>query len=270
VTADQTQPSAFAPGETAWREKLGFTRDVVRQELVTQQLAAHLPPVVAGTRRARVLDVGCGQGTQAIRLARAGYDVVGVDVSEHLLGAAAEALAREPTAVRDRMRLEPGELHQLGATDSPYRDQFDVVCCHGVVMYVPSLADAVTALAATARHDGIVSVLSRNRAGIAMRAGMASDWPGALAGFDAHEYGNRLEIEGARAYDPEELFRAFDASGLTVRAWYGVRLFTDHWRDGTPPEDFDVLLAAEAEAGKRDPYRRVAALTHTIGVRAAR
>ncbi len=48
--------------------RLGRLRDVVRQELVAAQLREVLP---AGAPL-RVLDVGCGQGTQALALARAG------------------------------------------------------------------------------------------------------------------------------------------------------------------------------------------------------
>ena len=55
----------FSVGEESWRAGLGTLRQVVRQELVTRQLAAHL---TAG-RPMRVLDVGCGQGTQVLALA---------------------------------------------------------------------------------------------------------------------------------------------------------------------------------------------------------
>ncbi len=60
---------------------------------------------------------------------------------------------------------------------------------------------------------------------------------------------------------------ALDEAQVRTEAWYGVRLFTDHWPDSPPPGDFATLVRAEAEAGRRDPYRRLAALTHTIGIR---
>ena len=61
----------FAAGEQKWRAHLGTLRQVVRQELVARQLAAHLP----GQPSRRVLDIGCGQGTQALLLARRGHVV---------------------------------------------------------------------------------------------------------------------------------------------------------------------------------------------------
>ncbi len=239
-------------GEAAWRASAGLARDAVRQELVARQLQAHLPAPPA-----RVLDIGCGQGTQLVRLARRGYDVVGLDPSEDLLAEARAATGE----VRERVELRRGELEGLDD------EQFDAVCCHGVLMYLPSLADGVAALARAVRPGGVVSVLTRNRAGIAMRAGMAGDWAGALDGFDARTYTNRLGLIEVRADEPEEVMAAFAAAGVDTAAWYGVRLFTDHWGDIAPPDDLDAAVAAEAEAGRRDPYRRVAALTHTVGVR---
>ena len=55
---------------------------MVRQELVARQLAAHLP----AARPARILDVGCGQGTQLLRLAWQGHQVTGLDYPAYHAG----------------------------------------------------------------------------------------------------------------------------------------------------------------------------------------
>ncbi len=54
------------------------------------------------------------------------------------------------------------------------------------------------------------------------------------------------------------------AAGADTVAWYGVRLITDHWDSNAPRNDFGQILTVEEQAGRRDPYRAVAALTHTI------
>jgi len=248
----------FADHEGAWVGKIGLARDIVRQELVRRQLAAHLPA------SGRALDVGCGQGTQVITLARAGFEVTGVDPSPDLLEFAHDALAAEDSTVRGRVHLIEGALPRL---PDDIGGDFDVVCCHGVVMYLPSLDAAVTELARVTAPGGIVSVLSRNRAGIALRAGLSGDWQGAVDGIGARHYRNRLGVDAARGHDPAEVHDAFAAVGVPVEAWYGVRLLTDHWDDVPPPSDIDAIVAAEAAVCAADPYRRVAALTHTIGRR---
>jgi SAM-dependent methyltransferase len=235
-----------------------MVRDAVRQELVSRQLAAHLSGLPG---RLRVLDAGCGQGTQAIALARLGHDVVGTDLSHELLTAAGAAAAGEPDDVRQRLHFEVDDLLAMG---DEHLASYDLVCCHGVAMYLPSLEDAVRALAAATRPGGLISLLTRNRAGIAMRSGMTQRWSEAVAAFDARTYDNRLGIESVRADEPGEVQLAFHDAGAAVVAWYGVRLFTDHWGQVPPGSDFPEVLAAEEEAGRRDPYRQVAALTHTI------
>lgn len=80
-------------------------------------------------------------------------------------------------------------------------------------------------------------------------------WEGALAAFDARSYTNRIGVEGARADDPEAVTAALDAAGADTVAWYGVRLFTDHWGDIEPPKGIKRSLRVGEEAGRRDPCR---------------
>src|SRR5207244_996496 len=61
---DVALSTAFTAGERNWQARLGKLRDVMRQELVARQLAGELPPAPV-----RIIDLGCGQGTQALRLA---------------------------------------------------------------------------------------------------------------------------------------------------------------------------------------------------------
>jgi hypothetical protein len=135
-------------------------------------------------------------------------------------------------------------------------------------MYLPSLQPAIDALVTLARPGGLLSILTRNQAGIAMRAGLTGQWGDALTGFEATHYTNRLGVTDARADRPDAVRAALSAAGAKVREWYGVRLFTDHWEKQPAPPDLDRIIAAEAEAGRRDPYRQVTALTHTLAVRA--
>ncbi|MGI9018992.1 MAG: class I SAM-dependent methyltransferase [Euzebya sp.] len=245
----------------AWTDSLPFVRNVVRQELVARQLADHLPSPSASID---VVDVGCGQATQVIRLARDGYSVVGIEPSAELLSQAYQAVSVEEPSTVDRVTLVQGRLEDL-TTLLPQKA--DVIACHGVLMYLPDLQSAVAALAENLRSDGVLSLLTRNQASIAMRAGMQGSWDQVQDAFDARHYDNRLGITDVRADRPDEVLAACSSADLEPITWYGVRLFSDHFDDTLPGADLEQLIDAEEQAGRRDPYRHLAALTHVLARR---
>jgi len=82
-----------------------------------------------GYRGKRVLDVGCGAGTDLVRFAKGGALVSGVDISP-----SAVALARQNFSQQD---LE-ADLREADGEHLPYADgTFDLVFAHGVVQYTP-------------------------------------------------------------------------------------------------------------------------------------
>ncbi|MDO0932531.1 methyltransferase domain-containing protein [Streptomyces sp. DG2A-72] len=232
-------------------------------------MARQLDEQIAGRfpvgRRLRVLDVGMGQGTQALRLARAGHQVTGVEQDPKMISVAREALSAEPEGIRERMRIVQGDGRDTGVHFLP--GSFDVVLCHGVLMYVDDPDPLLAGLARMLAQGGLLSLLVRNADALAMRPGLSGDWAGALGAFDTVSYRNRLGLD-VRADRLDALTGTLAGIGAPLHAWYGVRIFTDTAADGAgTPGDIDALLAAEERAGRTDPYRRVAALLHLCGVR---
>ncbi|WP_234384431.1 class I SAM-dependent methyltransferase [Streptomyces sp. MMG1121] len=213
----------------------------------------------------RVLDVGMGQGTQALRLARLGHQVTGVEQDTTMIAAAREALAAQPEGIRARVRLVQGDGRDTGVHFLP--GSFDVVLCHGVLMYAEEPDALLAGLARMLAPGGLLSLLVRNGDALALRPGLSGDWAGALAAFDTLTYRNRLGLD-VRADRLASLTATLAGIAAPLHAWYGVRVFTDTAADDAPiPDDLGTLLAAEERAGRTDPYRRVAALLHLCGVR---
>ncbi|MFF9121929.1 class I SAM-dependent methyltransferase [Streptomyces sp. NPDC014889] len=235
-------------------------------------MARQLDEQIAGRfpvgQRLRVLDVGMGQGTQALRLARAGHQVTGLERDQTMISVARAALAAEPEGIRARMRIVEGDGQDTGVHFLP--GSFDVVLCHGVLMYVEEPDPLLAGLARMLAPGGLLSLLVRNGDALALRPGLSGEWPTALAAFDTTAYRNRLGLE-VRADRLAHLTATLAGIGAPLRTWYGVRIFTDTAADDAEPpadtETLETLLAAEERAGRTDPYRAVAALLHLCGVR---
>ncbi|MGW6588586.1 MULTISPECIES: methyltransferase domain-containing protein [Streptomyces] len=233
---------------------------VARQ--LDEQIAGRFPV----GRRLRVLDVGMGQGTQALRLARAGHSVTGLESDAEMLASARAALASEPEGIRERVRLIEGDGRDTGVHFLP--GSFDVVLCHGVLMYVEEPDPMLAGLARMLAPGGLLSLLVRNADALAMRPGLAGDFGAALAAFDTPAYTNRLGLT-VRADRLDALRATLAGIAAPLHAWYGVRVFTDNVGNDVelPSEELERVLTLEDRAGRTDPYRGVAALLHLCGVR---
>jgi ubiquinone/menaquinone biosynthesis C-methylase UbiE len=95
---------------------------------------------------ARVLDVACGTGGVALRAARAGAEVVGIDISHDQLAKAQGAAADEGYEIR----FDEGDCQEL-----PYGDsEFDAVASAFGAIFAPDHARTAAELARVCRRDG--------------------------------------------------------------------------------------------------------------------
>jgi S-adenosylmethionine-dependent methyltransferase len=264
------EPSTFGDGRPAWLGRLGNVRNVVRQELISRQLDKHLR-----TPAARVLDVGAGQGTQSIRLARAGHQVLAVEPDPRMRGVFLAALGGEPAEVRGRVTLREGSVGNLGMVTGS--DVYDAVLLLGVLMYLPASEPAIADLAAHVAPGGFLALAARTATSAVWRPAARQDWQAALAAFAERDialaegrdmrYVNEIGAP-ARADDLGALTSAATAYGLALEAWYGVRVAVDPEElDPAPPSDpseLAALIDAEERLGATDPYRQLGQLAHLI------
>ncbi len=172
----------------------------------------------------RVLDIGCGGGLLSEALAKAGADVVGIDLAAEGL-AAARAHAEEESLTID-YREEDAETHAERASGA-----YDVITCMELLEHVPDPAAIVNAAAKAVRPGGSVffSTISRNLKSF-MLAIVAAEHVLRLVPRGTHEY--------ARLIRPSELASWCRASGLTVKDISGMHYnpLTGQHRVGTRPD----------------------------------
>jgi S-adenosylmethionine-dependent methyltransferase len=265
---DEGADSTFGDSRPVWLGRLDKVRNVVRQEMISRQLDRHLrtPPT-------RILDVGAGQGTQSIRLARAGHQVVSVEPDPDMRAAFRAALEAEPAEVRDRVSLRTGSVGGLAQVTSG--EMYDAVLLLGVLMYLPASEPVIAELAAHVGPAGFLALAARTTTSALWRPAARQDWRAALAAFEEHDlaraegrdmrYLNEIGAP-ARADSLDALTSA--ASGLELENWYGVRIAVDAEElDPPPPSDpheLAALLDVEERLGATDPYRQLGQLAHLI------
>lgn len=258
---DPTAGDAWAPLASRFvDEHYGSLRGRVRTHVIDAHLREHIGPPPR-----RVVDVGGGAGHQSVPLARAGHHVTIVDPSPAMLGRAAERVAAEPEDVAARITLVEG-----GGEEAPAAlggETFDVVLCHGVLMYLDDPGPLVDALCRLTAPGGVLSIVAKNVEVMSVRPALEGDWAAAIAAFDSDRQVNGLGVD-TRGDRVDDLSERIARRGVAPVAWYGVRIFTDGWARDRPSSDpEDLVLRAELMASQRDPYRRLSRLFHLVGRR---
>ena len=126
----------------------------------------HIPEAAdfAGTSGLRVLEIGCGLGTDGAQFAKAGALYTGVDLTE-----AAIELARK----RFELAGLPGEFRIADAENLDFADEsFDLVYSHGVLHHTPDTAGAVRELYRILKPGGRAIVMLYHRNSYNYRVGI--------------------------------------------------------------------------------------------------
>ena len=126
----------------------------------------HIPEAAdfAGARGLRVLEIGCGLGTDGVRFAKAGADYTGVDLTD-----AAIELARK----RFELSGLRGELRVSDAENLDFADEsFDLVYSHGVLHHTPDIAHAVSEIHRVLKPGGRAIVMLYHRDSYNYRVGI--------------------------------------------------------------------------------------------------
>jgi S-adenosylmethionine-dependent methyltransferase len=253
----------FRTGAAKYAAYLETPEGRLRLDLAFANLQEFLPQA---TRSLYALDLGCGTGAIAVRLARLGIHVTLLDSSAEMLELA-KRTAQE-AGVTERIALKHGDAAQF-ANLFP-AESFDVILCHNMLEYVDDPC-AVLRSAARALRDpsSLISVLVRNQAGELLKAAIQD---GDLAAAEHNltaEWGNESLYGGrVRLFTAESLQAMLLESSLAVTAVRGVRVLSDY----LPPkvsrnDEYKRILELDRKLGRRPEFAAIARYTHCLAHR---
>jgi S-adenosylmethionine-dependent methyltransferase len=254
----------FRGGANKYAAYLETPEGRLRSDLAFANLHDFLP--LQAEQPLRALDLGCGTGATAVRLARLGIHVTALDCSPEMLDIAQRA-ARE-AGVAEKIVLKHGEAAQL-ASLFPGRS-FDVILCHNILEYLND-PGVVLRVAAQGLRDSssILSVLARRQAGEVLKAAIrAGDLDAAENSLTAEWGQDSLYGGRVRLFRADSMQCMLKAASLAMIAERGVRVVSDYLPPSVSRDsEYQRILELECKLGMRPEFAAVARYTHCLARR---
>jgi SAM-dependent methyltransferase len=134
----------------AQRASEEYFREIEERRYETHYHLDELFQSLAGSS-GKLLEVGCGIGVDSIRLAKCGFDVTAVDLTENALAVARENAARAGVSIDFRL----GNAEGLDFPDAT----FDAVYSFGVLHHTPDIVAAVAEVHRVLKPGGVAYVM---------------------------------------------------------------------------------------------------------------
>jgi len=234
----------------------------LRADLAFANLQEFLP-ASAGVNSLHALDLGCGTGAAAVRLARLGIHVTLLDSSATMLALAERTIVE--AGVSDKITVKRGDAAQLA--DIFQTGSFDIILCHSLLEYVDDPGAVLRGAARVMRDSSaILSILVRNQAGEVLKAALQmGDLAAAVHNLTA-EWGKESLYGGrVRLFSPEALEAILKDASLTINARRGVRVVADYLpAQISRSAEYERIFALERKLGKRREFFGVARYMHCL------
>ncbi|MFJ9822961.1 methyltransferase domain-containing protein [Streptomyces sp. NPDC101160] len=256
---------SFDQGVAAWQDWQEAPWGRLRYAVAEADLAPHLAE--SGSGPMRVLDLGGGDGGDAVRLAVRGHHVTVVDYAPAMLATATRRAAE--AGVADRITCVQADVGSLPVELAG--GGFDVVLCHGLLPYTPDEEATIGVALGALRAGGLVSVIAMNRHSEALRSAVRTMDPDTvLRALDAPTVHTGMFDTELRLHTAEELTVTLRTLGCDEVHHYGIRVFCDYIPDDAvkfDPAYYARLEHLEIATAGREPYRHTARLLHLVARR---
>jgi SAM-dependent methyltransferase len=251
----------FQSGASKYAAYLETPEGRLRSDLAFANLQDFLP--LRANPPLCALDLGCGTGVTAVRLARLGIHVTLLDSSPAMLDIAKRTT--DEAGVTGNVVLQEGDAAQLA--NLFHIRSFDVILCHNLLEYLDDPGAVLRGAVRVMRDSSaILSVLVRNQAGEVLKAALQT---GDLAAAEQNltaEWGQESLYGGrVRLFTPEALEAILNDASLTINTRGGVRVIADYLPEQiSRSAEYERIFTLERKLGKRREFFAVARYMHCL------
>jgi SAM-dependent methyltransferase len=188
-------------GERLWLRTKPFSAPPNYELATCLRTFAHVVEELGLGLRAQVLDVGCGPGWMSEYLARCGYWVTGIDISEDMVEIARLRVSRIPEQVGDG--VEPlAEFHAMPVREMPWTDRFDAAILYDTMHHFDDELETLRVILRTLVPGGTIYI----REGARPEAGSEGE----------HALIEEMQVRGTleSPFDPRYLLHVVQEAGF--------------------------------------------------------
>ena len=242
-----------------WKDENSKPWGRLRYETARLNIARHTQKKVM-----RVLDVGGGDGMDAIYYAKLGHLVTLTDCSPTML-AEAERFA-EKEGVSDRLTLYQTEQDSL--PDLGSGQYFDLILCHMMIEFVPDAHAYLRKVCKLLAKGGLISILDTNRySDVFMSAIQSNNIPDAIKAVERKEYFHPWVKRLTPRFSADDFIDQLDINGCTLVGHYGVLNICAYLPNEPKfdPQYYRQLQDLEYQMTDKYPYPLLARFFQVIG-----
>jgi SAM-dependent methyltransferase len=147
----------LSEGERLWLETKPFSAPPSFELATCLRTFAHIVDQLKLGLRAQVLDVGCGPGWMSEYLARCGYWVTGIDISEDMVELARLRVAQIPGQIGEGIDAH-AEFHAMPVREMPWTDRFDAAILYDTMHHFDNELETLRMILRTLVPGGTIYI----------------------------------------------------------------------------------------------------------------
>jgi S-adenosylmethionine-dependent methyltransferase len=251
-------PNEFGKVLELWKEENKMPWGRLRYDTSRKNISRH-----TGKKKLQILDVGGGDGMDAIYYAKMGHSVTLSDCSSTMLSEARKSA--ENQGVFDQIQFIQTKPDSI--LDTIDEQRFDLILCHMMIEFVPDSESFLREMCTLLSSGGLISIMDTNRYGdVYMKAFQMNSLLDAIEAVEKREYFHPWVNRKVPRFSAEDFIEKLNENGCSLVGHYGVLNICAYLPNEPKfdPEYYDNLKELEDQLTDKFPYYLLARFFQVI------